>query len=100
VLDTVASPTATQALTLDSLGNWDGSTVTGIGTTEARTFNAQNQITLNSGSTTPTYDDDGNVTEDDTGNTQSLEQHLMARDDTIFGPRQGATTRRLNQTSR
>jgi RHS repeat-associated protein len=69
VLDTVATSTATQALTLDSLGNWDGSSVTGIGTTEARTFNAQNQITNNSGSTTPTYDNNGNVTEDDTGAT-------------------------------
>jgi hypothetical protein len=33
VLDTVASSTATQALTLDSLGNWDLAVDTGIGTT-------------------------------------------------------------------
>jgi RHS repeat-associated protein len=76
VLDTVASSTATQALTLDSLGNWDGSSVTGVGTTEARTFNAQNQITNNSGSTTPTYDHDGNVTEDDTGTTYTAWNQL------------------------
>ncbi len=68
VLDTVASSTKTQALTIDSLGNWGTSTVTGGGTSQTRTANAQNQITI-SGSATPTYDNNGNITKDDTSNT-------------------------------
>ena len=58
---------ANQSWTLDSQGNW--SSVTTNGTTQTRTANAQNQITSVSGSTTPTYDANGNMTTDRDGNT-------------------------------
>ena len=58
---------ANQSWTLDSQGNW--SSVTTNGTTQTRTANAQNQITSVSGSTTPTYDANGNMTTDQFGNT-------------------------------
>ncbi len=58
---------ANQSWTLDSQGNW--SSVTTNGTTQTRTANAQNQITSISGSATPTYDANGNMTTDQSGNT-------------------------------
>ena len=58
---------ANQSWTLDSQGNW--SSFTSNGTTQAQTANAQNQITSISGSTTPTYDNNGNMTTDQSGNT-------------------------------
>jgi RHS repeat-associated protein len=67
VLDTVASPSHSQSWTFDALGNW--STFTSDGTSQNRSHNAQNQITSISGSTTPTYDNNGNTTGDQAGNT-------------------------------
>ncbi len=59
---------ASQSWTLDSQGNW--SSFTSNGTTQTRTANAQNQITSISGtSATPTYDANGNMTTDQSGNT-------------------------------
>ena len=58
---------ANQSWTLDSQGNW--SSFTSNGTTQTQTANAQNQITSVSGSTTPTYDANGNMTTDQSGNT-------------------------------
>ncbi len=58
---------ANQSWNLDSQGNW--SSFTSNGTTQAQTANAQNQITSISGSTTPTYDNNGNMTTDQSGNT-------------------------------
>ncbi|OWK38392.1 RHS repeat-associated core domain-containing protein [Fimbriiglobus ruber] len=54
-----------QSWAYDALGNWTG--VTTNGTTQTRTTNAQNQYTGVSGSATPTYDADGNMTADETG---------------------------------
>jgi RHS repeat-associated protein len=54
-----------QSWQLDALGNW--SAVTSDGTTQARTANAQNQITSISGASTPGYDANGNTTADETG---------------------------------
>ncbi len=58
---------ASQSWTLDAQGNW--SSVTTNGTTQTETTNTQNQITSISGSTTPTYDNNGNMTTDQNGNT-------------------------------
>ena len=58
---------AAQSWTLDSQGNW--SSFTSNGTTQTETANAQNQITSISGSTTPTYDANGNMISDQSGNT-------------------------------
>ena len=58
---------ASQSWTLDSQGNW--SSYTSNGTTQTETANAQNQITSISGSTTPTYDSNGNMITDQAGNT-------------------------------
>ncbi len=59
---------ANQSWTLDSQGNW--SSYTSNGTTQTQTANAQNQITSISGtSATPTYDANGNMTTDQSGNT-------------------------------
>ncbi|WP_162668091.1 polymorphic toxin-type HINT domain-containing protein [Gemmata massiliana] len=49
----------------DAVGNWDS--VTTNGTAQTRTANAQNEITSVSGATTPTYDANGNMTKDETG---------------------------------
>jgi RHS repeat-associated protein len=57
--------TRSQSWDYDALGNWDG--VTTNGTTQARTANAQNEITSIGGATTPTYDANGNMTGDETG---------------------------------
>ncbi|HEY7091450.1 MAG TPA: RHS repeat-associated core domain-containing protein [Tepidisphaeraceae bacterium] len=58
VPDAVASESRSQVWSLDALGNWNSLTNDG-GTPEARTHNAQNQIT---GSDTYTYDNNGNLT--------------------------------------
>ena len=63
VLDTVTTASTTNNWNLDALGNW-----TGTGS-QTRTFNAQNQITAVSGKTTPTYDNNGNMTKDEAGVT-------------------------------
>src|SRR4029077_12167781 len=66
-LDTIASPSHSQSWSLDALGNF--SSVTTDATTQTRTANAQNEITSISGLTTPTYDNNGNTTKDQNGNT-------------------------------
>ena len=48
-----------------SLGNW--LSLTTDGSTETRSFNAQNQITSISNASTPSYDANGNMTADQTG---------------------------------
>ena len=58
---------ANQSWILDSQGNW--STFTSNGVTQTQTANAQNQITSISGSATPIYDNNGNMTTDQAGNT-------------------------------
>ena len=64
LFDTVASPTRTQAWSLDALGNW--STLTTNGTSQSRTHNAQNQVT-GVGSTSLSYDANGSMTADESG---------------------------------
>jgi RHS repeat-associated protein len=59
--------THTQSWSYDALGNWNS--VTTDGTTQTRTANAQNEYTSVSGATTPTYDNNGNLTTDANGNT-------------------------------
>jgi RHS repeat-associated protein len=54
----------TQNWTYDALGNWNS--VTTDNNTQNRTANAQNQYTSVSGGTTPTYDNNGNLTTDPT----------------------------------
>jgi RHS repeat-associated protein len=56
-----------QNFTTDGVGNFTN--VTTNGTAQTRTANAQNQITSISGATTPTYDNNGNMTGDETGRT-------------------------------
>src|SRR5262249_32022152 len=55
----------TQSFNLDAQGNF--SSITTESTTQTRTHNQQNQITSISGATTPTYDNNGNLTKDETG---------------------------------
>ena len=62
----ISSPTASQSLAFDALGNTTSNTVNG-GTAETLTANAQNQYTSVSGATTPTYDANGNMTTDSAG---------------------------------
>jgi YD repeat-containing protein len=57
----------TQAWDFDALGNWDSLTTDG-GSPQTRTHNKQNEITTVSGATTPTFDANGNMTTDETGN--------------------------------
>jgi RHS repeat-associated protein len=54
----------TNSWTLDALGNWTSSDLSG---TQARTFNAKNQITGIGSLSTPTYDPNGNMLTDETG---------------------------------
>jgi RHS repeat-associated protein len=56
---------ATQTWTLDHLGNW--SSVVNDGTTQTRTHNSQNQVTSITGLTTPTFDNNGSMTKDQSG---------------------------------
>ncbi|VTR94318.1 rhs repeat-associated core domain-containing protein : RHS repeat-associated core domain protein OS=Singulisphaera acidiphila (strain ATCC BAA-1392 / DSM 18658 / VKM B-2454 / MOB10) GN=Sinac_0291 PE=4 SV=1: RHS_repeat: RHS_repeat [Gemmata massiliana] len=50
----------------DAVGNWDS--VTTNGTAQTRTANKQNEITgISGGAITPTYDNNGNMTRDETG---------------------------------
>jgi hypothetical protein len=51
---------------VDALGNFEG--VNTDGTNQSRTHNKQNQLTA-AGSSTLTYDADGNMTTDETGRT-------------------------------
>jgi RHS repeat-associated protein len=62
-LDKITTPTATNSWNLDALGN-----PTVIGSV-AQNFNPQDQITSITGKTTPTYDNNGNMTKDEAGHT-------------------------------
>jgi RHS repeat-associated protein len=66
ILDTVASPSRTQAWDLDAMGNWQSLSTNGTG--QSRTHNAQNQVT-GVGSASLTFDANGSMTTDETGNT-------------------------------
>ncbi len=61
--DVTGSPTNAQSWDYDATGNWDS--VTTNGTTQTRGANKQNEITSDSGATTPTYDNNGNLTKDE-----------------------------------
>jgi len=63
----VGTPSASQSWTPDALGNFDS--VTTNGSTQTETANQQNQITSISGSGTISYDANGNLTADGSGNT-------------------------------
>ena len=63
---TIASPISSQSLVYDALGNMTSNTVDG-GTAQTLAANAQNQYTSVSGATTPTYDNNGNMTTDSAG---------------------------------
>jgi RHS repeat-associated protein len=62
----VGSASHSQSLTPDALGNVN--TVTTDGTTQTRTTNQQNEITSISGAGTVSYDSNGNLTADGSGN--------------------------------
>jgi RHS repeat-associated protein len=64
-LDTVAAPVHSQSWTLDVMGNW--SQFNSDSTSQTRGANRQNEITSISGQTTPTYDNNGNTTKDNSG---------------------------------
>ena len=66
ILDTVTSPSRTQAWDLDAMGNWQSLSTNGAG--QSRTHNAQNQVT-GVGSASLTFDANGSMTTDETGNT-------------------------------
>jgi RHS repeat-associated protein len=63
---TISSPTASQSIDYDALGNVTSNTING-GTAQTRSANAQNEYTSISSATTPTYDNNGNMTTDSTG---------------------------------
>jgi RHS repeat-associated protein len=63
----VGTPSASQSWTPDALGNF--TSVTTDGTTQTRTANQQNEITSISGASAVTYDANGNLTADGSGNT-------------------------------
>lgn len=56
----------TQSWDYDALGNWDSLTTNG-GSPQTRTHNKQNEVTAVSGATSPTFDANGNMTTDETG---------------------------------
>ncbi|MFL5330238.1 MAG: RHS repeat-associated core domain-containing protein [Gemmataceae bacterium] len=62
LLDTVSAPSRSQAWTVDGLGNFG--TVTTDSTAESRTHDLQNKLTA-VGSNSLSYDDMGNMTQDD-----------------------------------
>ncbi len=64
ILDTVASPSRTQAWDLDAMGNWQSLSTNGTG--QSRTTDAQNQVT-GVGSASLTFDANGSMTTDETG---------------------------------
>ena len=61
--DVTGSPTSAQSWDYDATGNWDSVTTNGV--TQARGANKQNEITSVSSATTPTYDNNGNLTKDE-----------------------------------
>ena len=64
--DVTGTPTNAQTWNYDAVGNWDS--VTTNSTTQTRGANRQNEITSVSGATTPTYDNNGNLTKDEDDN--------------------------------
>ncbi|HSZ57756.1 MAG TPA: RHS repeat-associated core domain-containing protein [Tepidisphaeraceae bacterium] len=65
-LDTVTTTSTTESWSLDALGNW--SSFSTNGTAQTRSFNSENQISAISGTTTtPSFDNNGNMTEDEQG---------------------------------
>ena len=73
VLDTVNPLNSTSGVpntnnwTLDTQGNWNS---TG---TQSRTFNSKNEIATISGQSSPTYDNNGNMTHDELGNAYAYD---------------------------
>ena len=63
--DVTGTPTNALNWDYDAVGNWDS--VTTNSTTQTRGANRQNEITSVSGATTPTYDNNGNLTKDENG---------------------------------
>lgn len=61
--DVTGSPSNSQSWAYDAVGNWDS--ITTNSTTQTRSANKQNEITAVSGATTPTYDNNGNLTTDE-----------------------------------
>jgi RHS repeat-associated protein len=61
------SATRAQSWAFDAVGNFNSQTTDG--TTQTRSANKQNEITSISSATTPTYDNNGNLTTDETGRT-------------------------------
>jgi RHS repeat-associated protein len=61
--DVTGSSSNSQSWDYDAVGNWDS--ITTNSTTQTRTANKQNEITAVSGATTPTYDNNGNLTTDE-----------------------------------
>ncbi len=64
--DVTGTPTNAQSWDYDAVGNWDS--VTTNSTTQTRGANRQNEITSIGGATTPTYDNNGNLTKDENNN--------------------------------
>ncbi len=64
--DVTGTATNAQSWDYDAVGNWDS--VTTNSTTQTRGANRQNEITSVSGATTPTYDNNGNLTKDENDN--------------------------------
>ncbi len=64
--DVTGTPTNAQSWDYDAVGNWDS--VTTNSTTQSRGANRQNEITSVSGATTPTFDNNGNLTKDENDN--------------------------------
>jgi RHS repeat-associated protein len=102
-LTSFARSTQAENWSLDALGNW--SSVTTDRATQTRTANAQNQYTSLSGGTTPSYDNDGNLTTDPTnGNTYSYDawNRLVAVESsgtTLASYSYDALGRRITETS-
>jgi RHS repeat-associated protein len=69
--DSILSPSHSQGWDLDALGNW--ASVTTDGTPQNRTHNQENEITSITNQPTPTYDADGNTTQDETGQTYAYD---------------------------
>ncbi|MCL4852622.1 MAG: RHS repeat-associated core domain-containing protein, partial [Bryobacteraceae bacterium] len=77
--DTIATASREQVWDLDALGNWDSLASDG-GTAQTRTHNAQNQVTGVNGQTSPTFDNNGNTTTDETGKKFKFDAWNRLRD--------------------
>ena len=69
ILDTVASPSRTQAWDLDAMGSWQSLSTNGAG--QSRTQNVQNQVT-GVGSTSLTSDANGSMRTGETTEDENL----------------------------